>query len=69
VPLYGQDDFHPSPTGTYAAALVVYGRLFQAALRARELHRPGLTPRTSRLLEAAAARALGRRLPPRERCG
>jgi hypothetical protein len=69
VPLYGQDDFHPSPTGTYAAALVVYGRLFQAPLRARELQRPGLAPRTSRLLQAAAARALGRRLPPRERCG
>ena len=63
--LYGPDDFHPSPTGTYAAALVVYGRLFRAAVRARELDRG----RSARLLEAAAARALGRRLPPRERCG
>jgi len=65
TPLYGPDDFHPSPTGTYAAALVVYGRLFRAAVRARELDRG----RSARLLEAAAARALGRRLPPRERCG
>jgi lysophospholipase L1-like esterase len=65
APLYGPDDFHPSPTGTYAAALVVYGRLFRAPLRARELDRG----RSSRLLEAAAARALGRKLPPRERCG
>jgi hypothetical protein len=65
APLYGPDDFHPSPTGTYAAALVVYGRLFRAPLRARALDRGP----SSRLLEAAAARALGRRLPPRERCG
>lgn len=65
TPLYGPDDFHPSPTGTYAAALVVYGRLFRAPLRVRELDRG----RSSRLLEAAAARALGRKLAPRERCG
>ena len=42
TPLYGPDDFHPSPTGTYAAA---------------------------RLLQAAAARALGRKLPAGQRCG
>jgi hypothetical protein len=64
--LYGPDDFHPSPTGTYAAALVVYGRLFRAPLRVGQLRRTGAP---SRLLQAAAARALGRRLPPRERCG
>jgi hypothetical protein len=69
APLYGPDDFHPSPTGTYAAALVVYGRLFGAPLRIRELRRAGVPTRTSRLLQATAARALGRRLPPRERCG
>jgi hypothetical protein len=69
TPLYGPDDFHPSPTGTYAAALVVYGRLFQAPLRSRELRIDGVSPRTSRLLQAAAARALGRRLPSRQRCG
>ena len=31
VPLYGGDGFHPSPLGTYATALVVYGRLFQGS--------------------------------------
>jgi hypothetical protein len=66
APLYGPDDFHPSPTGTYAAALVVYGRLFRAPLRVPELRRSGAP---SRLLQATAARALGRTLPPRERCG
>jgi hypothetical protein len=65
TPLYGPDDFHPSPAGTYAAALVVYGRLFRAPLRIRELERGQSAP----LLEAAAARALGRRIPQRERCG
>jgi lysophospholipase L1-like esterase len=65
TPLYGPDDFHPSPTGTYAAALVVYGRLFRAPLRVAELGRG----RYARLLQAAAARALGRNLPPRQRCG
>lgn len=27
TPLYGPDRFHPSPTGTYLAALVIYGAL------------------------------------------
>ena len=69
APLYGPDDFHPSPTGTYAAALVLYGRLFGAPLRVRALQRSGVPVRVSRLLQATAARALGRRLPPREYCG
>jgi hypothetical protein len=69
TPLYGPDDFHPSPTGTYAAALVVYGRLFRAPLRTRELLLSGIPSRTSRLLQASAVRALGRKLRPRERCG
>ena len=29
TPLYGRDGFHPSELGTYTAALVVYGRLFE----------------------------------------
>ena len=37
LPLYGPDGFHPSPLGTYAAALVVYGRLFKAPLLAASL--------------------------------
>lgn len=69
VPLYGGDGFHPSPAGTYAAALVVYGRLFRAPLRTRALAHGGVPARTTRLVQASAARALGRTLPARERCG
>jgi len=28
LPLYGEDQFHPSPTGSYLAALVIYQKLF-----------------------------------------
>ena len=67
--LYGPDGFHPSRVGTYAAALVVYGRLFKAPLLVPAL-RPGwLTPRVARLTQASAARALGRRVPVARRCG
>jgi hypothetical protein len=69
VPLYGGDGFHPSPLGTYAAALVVYGRLFRAPLRTPKLELVGAPARTSRLLQAAAARALGRTVPKTHRCG
>jgi hypothetical protein len=67
--LYGGDGFHPSPLGTYAAALVVYGRLFTAPLRTPELELVGIRARTSRLLQCAAATALGRRVPHGHRCG
>jgi hypothetical protein len=67
--LYGGDGFHPSPLGTYAAALVVYGRLFRAPLRTPKLELVGVPARTSRLLQAAAARALGQRVPAARRCG
>jgi hypothetical protein len=30
LPLYGADGFHPSPTGTYLAALVAYEQIFGA---------------------------------------
>ena len=61
IALYGPDGFHPSPLGTYAAALTVYGRLFKAPL----VGAPGLRPRgvstgLARLLQKSAARALGR---------
>ena len=68
MPLYGRDGFHPSALGTYVAALVVYGRLFKAPLLTPSLRR-GLKPRTARLLQAAAATALGRRVPVSRRCG
>ena len=68
TPLYGRDGFHPSELGTYTAALVVYGRLFKAPILGG---RPpaGVRPRTTRLVQWAAATSLGRRLPPARRCG
>jgi hypothetical protein len=56
LPLYGPDGFHPGTLGTYAAALVVYGRLFKAPL----VERRG--PHRTRLVQKAAARSLGRRV-------
>ena len=74
LPLYGADGFHPGPLGTYAAALVVYGRLFAAPLVGlpSDLRRYGaelaVAPRSARLVKWAAARALGR-TPATARCG
>jgi len=63
--LYGTDGFHPSSLGTYTAALVVYGRLFAAPL----VGLPAPVPRrTARLVQWAAARALGRK-PALPDCG
>jgi hypothetical protein len=67
--LYGRDGFHPSGLGTYAAALVVYGGLFKAPVRSAALSRPGAETKTVRLLQWAAARALGRKLPASSQCG
>lgn len=67
--LYSSDDIHPSRLGTYVAALVVYGALYDAPVRSRRLYPVGEKPRMSRLLQAAAATALGRWLPPGGRCG
>ncbi|MEN8145242.1 MAG: SGNH/GDSL hydrolase family protein [Gemmatimonadota bacterium] len=61
--LYGPDDFHPSPMGTYLAALVIYQRL--SGLDPRQLPPGLLTPggtiplseTRSRLLQEAAAEA------------
>jgi hypothetical protein len=59
IPLYGPDGFHPSALGTQTAALVVYGRLFRAPLVTA-------TRRQARIVQKAAARALGR--PVRRPC-
>jgi hypothetical protein len=67
--LYGRDGFHPSRLGTYTAALVVYGRLFRAPLVSPALRIAGVQPRTARLVQSAAATALGRKLAPARRCG
>jgi hypothetical protein len=75
LPLYGPDGFHPSRLGTYLAALVVYGRLFDASPWGppASLRRFGLpftaSPRTARLVQAAAAGVLGRRPRTVGRCG
>jgi hypothetical protein len=69
VQLYGKDGFHPSELGTHLAALVVYGRLFRAPLLSPRLAASDASPRTSRILQAAAATALGRRLAASRRCG
>ena len=63
--LYGPDGFHPSALGTYAAALVLYGRLFKAPLVGIRTPDPSrVAPKTALLLQKAAARALGRRTRP-----
>jgi hypothetical protein len=67
--LYGPDGFHPSRLGTYAAALVVYGRLFAAPLLVARLTPEGVRGRTARTVQASAAAALGRRVAPARRCG
>lgn len=58
LPLYGRDGFHPSALGTYIAALVAYGRLFQAPVGG--VAAPGLSTRRARIVQKAAADALGR---------
>jgi hypothetical protein len=67
--LYGRDGFHPSPLGTQAAALVVYGGLFKVPVRSSALGKPGNARKTDRLLQWAAAKALGRKLPASSSCG
>jgi hypothetical protein len=67
--LYGPDGFHPSGLGTYTAALVAYGGLFRAPVRVSTLGKHGARPPTVRLLQWAAARSLGRKLPASARCG
>jgi lysophospholipase L1-like esterase len=55
LPLYGPDGFHPSKLGTTLAALVIYARLTHTAPARVALP---YTPRTAKLLRAAAAEAL-----------
>jgi hypothetical protein len=47
---------------------VVYGRLFKAPLLDASLG-GGMKPKTARLLQAAATRALDRKVPAAKRCG
>jgi hypothetical protein len=66
TPLYGPDGFHPSAVGTYAAALVVYGRLFRAPVVG--IAAPRVPARWRLLVQRAAARALGRTQRPKRGC-
>jgi hypothetical protein len=67
LPLYGSDGFHPSPLGTYLAALVVAAGLTgeQPPAAAFSIDRPGfklsVSPARARLLRTAAADALAAR--------
>jgi hypothetical protein len=63
LPLYGPDGFHPSPLGTYLAALVIYERLTGHDVRALpgrvvvDGQEIGLPRATVRLLQTAAHEA------------
>lgn len=56
--LYSTDNFHPSPAGSYLAALVIYEQLFgqpaRSELDARALSRLNLTAQQARTLQSAA---------------
>ncbi len=68
LPLYGPDTFHPSATGSYLAALVIFARLYERSpvgLAARlspqgEASPIRLPPEKAALLQAAAAEAITR---------
>ena len=57
--LYGPDGFHPSPMGTYLAALVIYRQLTGVAPPALPVF--GATAEQAALLQRAAERAIGSR--------
>jgi hypothetical protein len=64
APLYGPDDFHPSAAGSYAAALSIYGMLFQrplkglpAKLTLRDGSEIDVPPALATLLQEAATEA------------
>ncbi|MBA3258058.1 MAG: hypothetical protein H0T68_01160 [Gemmatimonadales bacterium] len=59
IAVFESDGFHPSPTGSYLAALVVYGRLADRTVAGVTLQRPvtGITPAQAAQLEVAADEA------------
>jgi hypothetical protein len=66
LPLYGEDQFHPSPTGSYLAALVIYEMLFGHSpqetpatlqLRSKTTERIEIPPQQAKLLQQAATEA------------
>lgn len=66
VPLYSQDGFHPSPVGTYLAALVIYEQLYgqspvglpsRLKIWSRAISKVELPEEQAKLLQQAAAEA------------
>jgi len=73
LPLYGKDGFHPSPMGTYLAALVIYEQLagkspvgLPARIRTDDGAEVRLSGRTAKLLQEAAAEANKRHALPQK---
>lgn len=63
LPLLGDDGFHPSPLGTYLAALVIVAQLAErspAGLPIEIDGHPAIDPAVAALLQAAAAEAIER---------
>jgi hypothetical protein len=57
LPLYGPDGFHPSNTGTYLAALVIYGQISGRSVVGMPSPLSSIDPATVRVLQEAAAEA------------
>jgi hypothetical protein len=70
LPLYGADGFHPSPTGSYLAALAVYSGLLRttsiglpASIRTRSGQAVEVAPPVARVLQESADEAIAARMP------
>jgi hypothetical protein len=57
LPLYGPDGFHPSPTGTYLAALVIYQQISGRSVVGSPSPLSSVDPTTVRVLQESAAEA------------
>jgi hypothetical protein len=57
LPLYGPDGFHPSPAGTYLAALVMYQQISGRQVIGLPSPLSSIDPATARVLQEAAAEA------------
>jgi hypothetical protein len=60
VALYGPDGFHPSPSGTYLAALVIYQQISGRSVVGLPSPIPSINPATARRLQEAAVEANAR---------
>jgi hypothetical protein len=68
--LYGRDGFHPTPTGSYLAALAVYSGLLRttsiglpASIRTRSGQAVEVAPPVARILQESADEAIAARAP------